>query len=102
MFASLSTSPTAGAACGVTVANVAYCWGGYTGQVGGITQTSTLVPTRVATSLAFSSVAAGGAHACGMTTDAIVYCWGDNFMGQLGVGNNASAGSVAPIRVSGQ
>jgi alpha-tubulin suppressor-like RCC1 family protein len=94
VFVSLSSSPTAGAACGVTAANVAYCWGG--------SETNTLEPTRVPGGLAFSQVGMGGAHACGLTTAEVMYCWGDNFAGQLGVGNNASAGSSLPIRVSGQ
>jgi alpha-tubulin suppressor-like RCC1 family protein len=102
VFASLSSSSTAGSACGVTSANVVYCWGGYSGQVGGQSKTSTLEPKRVAGGLAFSKVAMGGAHSCGITTAVVMYCWGDNFAGQLGVGNNASAGSLLPIRVSGQ
>ena len=102
VFVSLSTNPTAGGACGITAAGVAYCWGGFSGQVDGVTQSNTLVPARVAGNLAFAAVAGGGAHACGITTDAIVYCWGDNFMGQLGVGNSAPTGGSVPMRVSGQ
>jgi alpha-tubulin suppressor-like RCC1 family protein len=43
-----------------------------------------LVPTAVATSLRFTTLAVGLQHACGITGDGLVYCWGDNSSQQLG------------------
>jgi alpha-tubulin suppressor-like RCC1 family protein len=43
-----------------------------------------LVPTPVATSLRFTSLAVGLHHACGLTANGALYCWGDNSYSQLG------------------
>lgn len=45
-------------------------------------------------SLAFASVAAGGAHTCALTTTGAAYCWGRSEGGQVGV---ASPASVCPV-----
>ena len=74
--------------CGVTTANVAYCWGnGARGQVGSGSFTVPFrTPSAVAGGLSFSRISAGGAHTCGLATNGSTYCWGDNTTGQLGVG----------------
>jgi alpha-tubulin suppressor-like RCC1 family protein len=80
--------------CGVTVDNVAYCWGGnFFGEVGDGTTSERLVPTRVAGGLAFRVVGSNGFHTCGITTTttgARAYCWGLNDFGQLGDGTSGS------------
>ncbi len=99
--------------CGVTNANVAFCWGeNRNGQNGDGTTNSSRVPVRVAGGLAFTSVTTGpgpedvftvdkptGGHSCGLTTANRVYCWGDNEGGQLGDGSNT--GRLTPVAVVG-
>jgi len=46
------------------------------------------------TSLAFASVAAGGAHTCALAPSGAAYCWGRSEGGQVGV---ASPASICPI-----
>jgi len=89
--------------CGVTTADVAYCWGSNSnGQVGDGTRTTRFIPTAVAGGLSFRQVAAGGGHSCGATTDNRAYCWGANLDGQLGNGRyGARNGSVTPSAVLG-
>jgi len=83
-------SVTAGVShtCGVTEAGEAYCWGwNQYGQIGDGTITyGRHSPTKVATSLRFTSVAAGHYHTCGVTETGEAYCWGDNRYGELGDG----------------
>jgi alpha-tubulin suppressor-like RCC1 family protein len=63
--------------CGVTTANVAYCWGrNADGEVGDGTTIERWKPVRVIGGLRFRQVAAGGHVSCGVTTDDRAYCWG--------------------------
>ncbi|HZI77418.1 MAG TPA: hypothetical protein VFD73_25920 [Gemmatimonadales bacterium] len=96
--------------CGVTNANIAFCWGsnGF-GQNGNGTTTGSRTPVRVSGTLAFSAVTTGpgpqldavyfGSHSCGITTTNRVYCWGDNQAGQLGDGTNTRR--LTPVAVVG-
>jgi alpha-tubulin suppressor-like RCC1 family protein len=84
--------------CGVTLANVPFCWGfNSSGQNGDGTTAVTAVPTRVAGDLRLVGVATGvqdashfanaeAEHTCGITADGRIWCWGHNFYGQLGTG----------------
>jgi hypothetical protein len=63
-------------ACGVTVDDVAYCWGANTGELGDGTTIDRTVPTPVFGGLLFKSLAAGRSHTCGITTTDQIYCWG--------------------------
>ena len=63
-------------ACGVTVDDVAYCWGSNSGELGDGTTIDRTVPTPVTGALLFKSLAAGRSHTCGITTTDQVYCWG--------------------------
>ena len=66
--------------CGI--ANVpfpgaAYCWGGGAdGTLGNGGVTSSPVPGRVQTGLAFTTVSSGNNHTCAIATDSSAYCWG--------------------------
>jgi alpha-tubulin suppressor-like RCC1 family protein len=110
--------------CGVTTANVAYCWGdNELGQLGIGTSTGpeaceqfdvacSTRPVRVVRDLAFREVRAGGGHSCGVTTRNVAYCWGTNASGRLGNGSRTgpetclsfgseSPCSTRPVRVVG-
>ena len=62
------------------VAAAGYCWGwNADGQlgIGRSSDRQTIdTPTRVAGTLAFQRLEAGGSATCGITTDAELYCWG--------------------------
>jgi alpha-tubulin suppressor-like RCC1 family protein len=83
--------------CGVTTANVAYCWGWNSfGELGvgtntgpercGSNQPCSTRPVRVASRLAFRLVSAGWGYTCGVITTGAAYCWGVNQAGNLGIG----------------
>ncbi len=86
--------------CGVTTANVLYCWGqNRDGRLGDGTTDLRTIPTIVAGVLAFKSVTAGGSHTCGITTANVAYCWGENFIGQVGDGTTTTR--FSPTAVAG-
>jgi alpha-tubulin suppressor-like RCC1 family protein len=63
--------------CGVTTANVGYCWGiNPEGQLGDGTATQRWTPVKVAGGLQFRQIATGNNASCGVTTDNVAYCWG--------------------------
>ena len=71
--------------CGVTMDNVAYCWGSnHFGQLGNGSTTASTKPIRVSGGLSFGSISAGNLHTCGVTADATVFCWGRNENGEVG------------------
>jgi alpha-tubulin suppressor-like RCC1 family protein len=64
--------------CGVTLANVGYCWGmNGDGRLGDGTTTERWTPVKVAGGLQFRQIATGIHQACGVTTGNIAYCWGN-------------------------
>jgi hypothetical protein len=105
------------AACGVSPANYAFCWG--TGPLGGpswndgcpdalCSATATLVGgasgwTTISpgpyNGLEFLSVSVGDFHACGVVVGQSVYCWGTNGSGQLGTGDFVTR--TSPTQVPG-
>ena len=97
-------------ACGVTTANVAYCWGyNGQGQLGVGTTTGpelcasnnhcSASPVAVSGSLTFASISAAVFHTCAVTTAGKAYCWGNNDNGQLGDGTINP--TTTPVAVSG-
>jgi alpha-tubulin suppressor-like RCC1 family protein len=71
-----------GYSCGVTRANLAYCWGGNRyGQLGNGTFESSLTPVAVTGGLQFRQVSVGESETCGVTTGDRAYCWGRNAEG---------------------
>jgi alpha-tubulin suppressor-like RCC1 family protein len=74
--------------CALSTDGRTFCWGlNSSGQVG---DSSTVFrrtkPSRVARSLTFRQVDAGGNHTCAVTTDERAFCWGDGRLGQIGNG----------------
>jgi alpha-tubulin suppressor-like RCC1 family protein len=88
-------------ACGVTLTNEAYCWGGNRyGQLGdSTTATRRVRPVLVAGGHHFIQVAAGAAHTCAVTPTNRAFCWGNGREGQIG--NGKTYLSFWPRRVSG-
>lgn len=80
--------------CGVTVNDIAYCWGDAAhGELGNDTSASSptenllqLTPTPVSGKLRFRMVAASSQYSCGITTEDRAYCWGSNYLNLLGSG----------------
>lgn len=100
--------------CGVTMANVAFCWGfNSDGQNGDGTTNWSSVPTRVAGGHAFAAISTGvqeasdfvnsdATHACALDTADHAWCWGANLWGQLGNGiSGVGARSLTPVAVVG-
>ncbi len=86
--------------CGVTTANLAYCWGAnFFGMLGDGTTTRRLTPVAVAGGLRFRQVTTGLHHSCGVVTGNWAYCWGANDEGQLGDGTTATR--LRPVAVAG-
>jgi alpha-tubulin suppressor-like RCC1 family protein len=88
--------------CGVTMDNLAYCWGWNSnyGALGDGTRTNRPAPVRVIGGLRFKVVSAGSSHTCGVAMEDRAYCWGGGFFGQLGDGTNTPT-RLAPVLVSG-
>ena len=104
-WASISAGATH--SCGITSANLAYCWGGNGyGQLGDGSTASRTAPVAVSpmsgqVSSTWTSVRAGGSHTCGVTSGTVVACWGANANGQLGDGSGVLRTSPAPVVVIG-
>lgn len=96
-FVTLSAGAVHG--CGITTANVAYCWGRNSyGQLGDGSKTDNPRPVRAGGNLAFMAISAAEGHTCALTTAGAAYCWGYNSHGQLGDGTTTS--SEVPIKVA--
>jgi alpha-tubulin suppressor-like RCC1 family protein len=88
--------------CGVTMADVAFCWGlNQSGQNGDGTTNPSSKPVRVTGTIAFEGISTGirGAHTCGLNPAGRAYCWGNNASGQLGDGTRTRR--LAPVAVMG-
>ena len=92
--------------CGVTAANVAYCWGrNLWGQLGSVTEFmgESPLPLPVSGGFAFIAVSAAENQGCGVNLAGAAYCWGDNLYGQLGTATNSGTGTptTSPEPVGG-
>ncbi len=87
------------ASCGVTTADVAYCWGeNQEGGVGDGTRMDRFAPTPVGGGLAFAQVTTGLLYSCGRTTASRGFCWGFNGTGALGDGTTVNR--LQPVAVA--
>jgi alpha-tubulin suppressor-like RCC1 family protein len=84
--------------CGVTTANVGYCWG-YNdyGRLGDDTYIQRETPNPVFGNLLFTEAHATYLHSCGLTTGHEPYCWAYNGNGRLGDGSTVD--SRIPVQV---
>jgi alpha-tubulin suppressor-like RCC1 family protein len=84
-------------ACGITTANVAYCWGdgGRWGaaSLGGLYSPPT--PQFLANDT--KAIVAGWEHSCRLTLSNITYCWGTDQYGQRGDGAEFFGGSPRAV-----
>lgn len=95
-FASLSAGDSA--ACGITTAGQAWCWGKNTlGQLGNGLQGTGAPPKLVTSALTFTSISAGGAHTCAIASDRTAWCWGSDQFGQLGDGRFVNSTTPIPV-----
>jgi alpha-tubulin suppressor-like RCC1 family protein len=87
--------------CGVTTADVGYCWGdNRTGQLGNGTLDASTRPVPESGGLRFEQIMTGLNFSCGITTDDVAYCWGSNVFGQLGDGTSGT-NRLTPVTVVG-
>lgn len=88
--------------CAIGNDETVWCWGnGDFGQLGQSPFTFlSLVPLQVANLTEVVAVAAGGYNTCVLKSDGSAWCWGSNEMGELGIGDPDSAGSLTPVKVS--
>jgi alpha-tubulin suppressor-like RCC1 family protein len=86
-------------ACALRRDGALFCWGNNArGQLGVITRTIVLEPTRVDTLENVLDVSLGGEFGCALTGDGL-HCFGHNNFGQVGAGHTGS--SSLPHRVEG-
>ncbi|EQC48260.1 chromosome condensation regulator, RCC1 repeat-containing protein [Bacteriovorax sp. BSW11_IV] len=92
----LEISATSETVCGVTLANVGYCWGRNNyGQVGSGDATAIFhEPNLVVGGHSWLKIDVGYNHVCGIRTDQTAYCWGYNRYGQFG--NGIATGTTTP------
>jgi alpha-tubulin suppressor-like RCC1 family protein len=82
-----------GYSCGLTIDNLAYCWGEQ--PVGVLSSTPVAVPGG----RHFRGINLSFDHVCAVTPADVAFCWGQNEVGQLGDGT--TMGRAAPTRVTG-
>lgn len=83
-----------GVTCGLTTADLAYCWGETpSGLIGS-------APIPVKGGHRFRDINVSHHHACGATLTNVAYCWGTNTKGQIGDGTLSYA-RYNPTRVVG-
>lgn len=97
--------------CGIATDGGAWCWGNNLNTFGNGTQTggqlgtgntsASLVPVKVAGSVAFSTLSTRRFTTCGVSTAGRAYCWGDNEAGELGLGDPALMYKASPTGVGG-
>lgn len=93
-------------ACGISVVQLAYCWGDDSfAQLGDSTfyafsnrqnlASSTPIPVDTLNGLRYGYISAGFRHTCALTTAGAAYCWGYNVAGETGTG---AAGATPLVR----
>jgi alpha-tubulin suppressor-like RCC1 family protein len=86
--------------CGLTSAQIAFCWGANDfGALGDGTTVDRATPVVVGGGITFAHLSAGGfiGHTCGIAANGAAYCWGDNEVGALGSGTTIVRPSPFPV-----
>jgi hypothetical protein len=91
-FRAITTS--GGTYCGITTADILYCWGRFAGQT-----TAPYMHPGVVMS-AVSDVDADGYHVCLLTAAGKPYCWGLNDAGQVGDSTNTERNFPVAVKTS--
>ena len=73
-----------GTTCGLTVSNLAYCWGWNAQGQRGADVPDGLTPNLISGEHVFHGVSVYRDHACGVSIEGDGYCWESNSDGQLG------------------
>jgi len=78
--------------CALTAVGEAFCWGdGSYGALGNANGPRySIPPVQVKGGLRFRVIANGATHVCALDLAGKAFCWGNNFVGQLGIGENGS------------
>ena len=90
--------------CGITVDQLAYCWGANNyGQLGNGAKTllSTPAPVAVAGNHHFVTVRPGRWHTCALTPEGAAFCWGRNAFGELGDGTTINSRTPVAVQAGG-
>jgi alpha-tubulin suppressor-like RCC1 family protein len=88
------------AACAITMARAAFCWGANNaGQLGNGSTTPSRIPVRIPLDVSWVQLTMGQSYGCGIiTVQRQVWCWGSNGNGQFG---NGSVGGSQLLPVPG-
>jgi alpha-tubulin suppressor-like RCC1 family protein len=88
--------------CGITLGNIASCWGFYSAAATDANpHGASAVPVPVPAAPALDSLTVGGGVACGLDAAGAAYCWGEEFMGELGNGGGTADSTRQPVPVAG-
>jgi alpha-tubulin suppressor-like RCC1 family protein len=71
--------------CGITTSDKLRCWGFAVSQ---ILNDWSPFPMPFDTGTSYSSISGGSSHMCGISTTGVLKCWGQNYLYQLGTGDN--------------
>jgi alpha-tubulin suppressor-like RCC1 family protein len=86
-------------ACGITLENAGYCWGG--GHLGDGSGGTSLLPIQVGGSIAWGDLYQGFSAVCGRSTTGQGFCWGARFTGGIGDGGSMNGVQLTPSAVAG-
>lgn len=72
------------ASCALTIAGLAFCWGGNNLNLGIDVDQESARPRIAAGGRRFKSLSVGSTFVCGIAKDGGLFCWGDTVLGALG------------------
>lgn len=93
--------------CGLTISDVAYCWGGGAststqGELGDGAQVTSTTPSAVAGGHKFASLSLSPYSSCATTADGAAYCWGaSSWLHPAAIGNGWNYRHAEPVPPTG-